>query len=193
MHHFQLNTPLCFLKNMYSCIFFLPLSPSHCQSISVSTLPSPRSALYLNIFPLTIHPSIRREGLKSRVTVQSGLNWWILPALLGWREWMRRAGRGEKEITAERRAFKMERWSLTLFTLCTFFLFLHSRLAIDFSPSFTVYFSHSSVCLPVFPPFTSSTHSFFIYQTHSSTNSLWGLNINVAETCQSARVVGSFS
>lgn len=107
---------------MYSCIFFTPLS----FSLSIYQCvhpPLPGSSLYLNIFPLTIHPSIRREGLKSTVTVQSGINWQMPPARLGWREWMRRrTGRGGEEITAEWRAFGMEGERLPLFTVSTFFI-----------------------------------------------------------------------
>lgn len=112
------------------------------------------------------------------VTVQSGANWRMLPAVLGWRECERR--RTGREIAAEWRVSRMERERLPVY-LFHIFLFLLCHLTIDFSPYFTIYLSHNSVCLPIFPPSTTSTHSFFIYQAHSSTNTLRGLNINVAK------------
>lgn len=36
-------------------------------------------------------------------------------------------------------------------------------------------------------------HTLIYHLTHSPTNSLWGLNINVAKTCQSTSIVRSFS
>lgn len=106
---------------MYSS--FSPHSPSPCQSIRVATIPLPTPSLYLNVFPLTIHSSIREEGLKSMVTVQSEVNWQTLPALLGWRELVRReTGREGKKITAQWRAFGMEKQRPPLFIFTTFFI-----------------------------------------------------------------------
>lgn len=120
---------------MYSS--FLPHSPSLCQSIRASTPPLPTSSLYLNVFPLTLHSSIRREGLKSMVTVQSKVNWQTLPALLGWRELVwRKTGSGGKKITAEWRPFGMEKERPPLFTLSTcFYFFIGTPPSIPHTPS----------------------------------------------------------
>lgn len=97
------------LKNMHSCILLPVNPPAYPPS-------SPHQS-----FPLTIHPSIHREGVESMVTVQSGVNWQTLPALLAWRGWVRkRTGRGGKETTAKGGAAGMERERPSVFTFSTF-------------------------------------------------------------------------
>ena len=145
------------------------------------------SILYVNVFPLTIHSSIRRERLKSMVKVQSRVNWQMLPAQLGWREWvMRGTGWGGKELTTERRPFSNGKGETASVYLRL--IFYSSICASSVSLLFPG-IAHSSVCLSTFPPSTTSTHSFFIYQILSSTNSLWSLNINVAKNCQGCGII----
>lgn len=150
---------------MYSCIFLTPLSFS-LSLYQCIHLPLPESSLYLNVFPLTIHSSICRVGLKSPVTVQSGVNWQMRPVLLGWGEWARRrTGRGGKEITAEWRAFGMEKERLPLFTVSAFFIpssLPHYRFLSLFHGIFSPQFS-------MFTHVSSLHRTFFIYQTHPYT------------------------
>lgn len=148
------STTSLYLKNMYSCIFFTPLS----FSLSIYQCihpPLPGCSLYLNISPLTIHSSIRREGLKSMVTVQSG-KLANVAALLGWGNgWGKRLGGEERKL--EQNGELLE-WKGRV-CLCwpsPHFLFLLCRLAIDFPPSFTDYLAHNPVCFP-----HVSTHHLF--------------------------------
>lgn len=124
---------------MYSCTFFTPLSLSLSvyQCIRPPLPPSPAPFLYLNIFPLPIHSSIRGERLKSTVTVLSGVNWQMLPALLGWREWARRRAvrRGEEIATKMESSWKGEGEAGFVYCLHNFWFLLRCL----FNPQFRMF------------------------------------------------------
>lgn len=89
-----LSSPLLkkhiFMRLFHSCLLLL-------VNLSVFPPSPPGSSHYLNISPLTFHPSIPREGLKSVVTVQSEyigkcLHYW--DGVMGRRK---RTGRGGEE------------------------------------------------------------------------------------------------
>ena len=144
IRHTLLTTPLDLKKHVFKHLS--PLSHLPCQSISVSTLHTSSPSFHF------IHPSVERDW-----RARSIVEWGKLAGMEGIcdeRDWEVRRGQNGGHLEYK------ERDSLCFPPPHFYSFFLH--LAIDFSPSCIVYLSHSSVCLPMFPRSTDSTHSFII-------------------------------